>query len=89
MELVYAIVEFIKSREVAIARITWLNGEEDMCSWPYSNAKESTCVSYLINTVARPKEDWNVFKVRILGKSSIITINNLFLPITNFKIYIF
>ncbi len=68
--LPYAIVEFQedagmqKKKSVAIVVSLWLNEEEDVCFWP-----PMKMVTALTKSQAQPKQDWETYRVRVLGKA--------------------
>ena len=70
MTNLYMIVEFLKSQQLAVVPSHWLNPEEDEWFWPSSGSKEFKRVSTLIKNLAYKQNNWNVFKIRILGKAS-------------------
>ena len=70
MSVKFAIVEFLNSNEgMAIVPLSWLNNEEDLCSWPRCGTKLYHNVTTLVSKLQAPLQDWVVHKVRVLGKA--------------------
>jgi hypothetical protein len=69
MSAKYAIIEFVKTREVHALPTSWfVNDEEDRCYYPRMLASNR---EKLIKDQAVPKENWPQYVVRVLGRAGI------------------